>query len=118
MPWRVQRRCRSDQPIALTSPPSSPRACTYHRSSYRLLLRRPFGPKRRRLCSSLPASDAPSKVCTLLVASRRCIDSRPAATPAPRAETSPHAVYFAVPVHRRSRLLPRRPIGAGRHRQR
>ncbi|KAK1697048.1 hypothetical protein QYE76_013745 [Lolium multiflorum] len=47
--------------------------------------------------STLLANDAPSEARTSLVVSRRCTDSRPAATLVPRAVVSPHAVTFAVP---------------------
>jgi hypothetical protein len=74
-----------------------PRARAYHRLSIGLPLRRPFGSQRRRLWFPLLSNDAPSEARTSLVASRRCTDSRPAATPAPQAVASPHAVTFAVP---------------------
>jgi hypothetical protein len=54
---------RSDQPIARLHRQARPRARAYHRSSYRLPPRRPFGPPRRRHWSMLPAANAPSQAC-------------------------------------------------------
>ncbi|KAK1648736.1 hypothetical protein QYE76_066541 [Lolium multiflorum] len=67
-----------------------PRARAYHRSSIGLPRHCPFGLQRRRLWSMLPAFDAPSEACTLLVASRRCSDLRLAAMLVPRVVTLPH----------------------------
>ena len=65
-----------------------------------------------------PASSAPSLVRTSPVASSSCTDSRTAATSSPRTVVLLHAVYLAVPAHRRLRLPPRRSHDAGRCRPR
>ena len=57
-----------------------PRACAYHRSSNGLPLRRPFGPPRRRLCSTLLAANEPFRHVRrrwpLVVASTRALQLR------------------------------------------
>jgi hypothetical protein len=96
MSWRVQRRRRSDQPIAHTSPPRPSPSIRLPPIEHRAAAASPLRSAAPQLWSTLPACDAPSKSCMSLVASHHCIDLRPAA-PRPRAAASLHAVTFAIP---------------------
>ena len=97
-PWRVHSCRRSDQLIERLSPPSTSPSTRLPPIEHRVAAASPLyaaAPPplvRATGCQRvLPGVYAP-------VASRRCPDSRPAATPPPRVVASPHAVYFAVPA--------------------